>query len=966
MSYRNMRSLTSMPWALMCLCLLYQPSIMIASRDESTRIGQVLYALAWLPAVWPQPLEDFTWSTPANPWNDPNALPPNQTPRRLKTFNGTGFSTVVTSHAAQFTHVGSVMPTRGAAHLQSSINVRAQYEMADKALGVARKLFTAHLASLGIMLPDDEIYSTGNPPVPAPPRPEEIFTLRNENYIRTYTQGDASKFTALQAFKAFHYICPELRQQLLAAWNNWAVIDKQVYTQAKEFNTFMTNHHMDLMNQIRTYLEENNGPHPHIRQNQGLSIFNVSQENFALDFGQLLHKASSIKLQAAAQLDLTAKVGESTIFEGRLYQEDVATNIHQVTQNEALSKYGMTPDNPFGSQMSPNPTYAKLRDKRLAVAVLMGLVSVIGLTTASTVMGSYSISQLRKLDDQLHKQDQKIDIVTRQVETNAGHIQRLYNQIQAMEHDLFKEITQMKHSIRMIRMGQALSHHLDEISSEVQKTSSMLDALASNRVSSAFASSYALHRSTQQLREDAEKLGNQLLIERYGDVFQCEASFRLTAGFLNVYVHIPIGRVRERMSLWSFQPFPFTGYNGSISYIEKKGHYLATNKDRSLFKGFSSEELLQCNKVHKVHVCPAGMILRDTASVEISLEHLERSPEMCLFALFHDRTHLVPRVCTLTVAPPTTIISRLNSNTFRVATKLRGEAKVQCANGGPPEVFPLHRNFDITVATNCHCKFGTFYLFGGDILEVEVKIHKTVTMEWDPAEIFQIDNAEMRFLEHNQRVGRSITDVPWQPEGLVPIPGFLQKYLDVATRPSVIVSNVMMGAAGIFLAVLALFLTCFVYRHNKKEFNSMARNARNSMFNLAASLHSPAPRQTDPSPRRRTRQRPRSNSFQGLPLTTFATRDATPFRRNSQDSGLASIPASVHRRQLSISHTPLPQIQHTPAAPQDTLPGGSIYPVNLLQEASLQRVPPPSPASTVVIPSPLEPLRDTVDNIRQT
>ncbi len=777
-----------------------------------------------------------SWSAPGNP-------------EQPVLSQGHGFRVSSTAMEAQFDAVGNVVPTRGFAHLQSVININQHYRAADQALKVARKIFVSHLQSQGITMESETIPPVQGLALPAPPRPEEIFTLRNDNYIRDYIEGDPKKFQATQAIKAYHYLSPQLRTALVSTYSEWHIIDKQVHPQWLDFDLFVRTKNPALLSTIRAYLEVNNGPYPHIRQNHGLSIFNVSENNFALDFGQLLHRAAMIKLEAAAQLDLTQKLGASSIYGSRLYNYDEQIPTPQgLSEVEVLNKYQLLPfSNKPSVNQSPNPAYIP-RKKRAFPFILIALVVLSASAFTNTVMGSYSVEQLGRLDDQLAKQDKNLDLITRQVDRMDEHLNKVYMHLDELTLEFSVQIQQLRETVQLIRVANSLSHHLGEIQHEITKTSSLLDALANNRVSSAFASSYALTRTLRQLKTDAAKQGNELLIHHYADVFQCEASFSLSAGCLHIYVHIPLGKPSEKMTLWNFEPFPFTGYNGSISYIEKTSQALATTEDMGYFRAFSPEELSRCNKMYNTYVCPVGMILREAAALETHRRFLERSPEMCLYALLSDRLHLVRDVCTLTVSPPATITSQLTQDSFRVATQISGEGKVTCPNK-PPEFFTLHPNFDIQLKTGCQCSFGTYYLFGGDILQVTTKLQRSVTMDWDPADLFGITNAEIRFRDHTKRITRSITTMPWLPEPLDPAPTLMQKVFDVQNRPVEILTTFMVAVGSLLIAFVALIMFCCFYKTYREQVDAFALRATNSVLDVARNLRRPS-RQSDAGPRR--------------------------------------------------------------------------------------------------------------------
>ena len=801
--------------------------------------------------------------------------------------SGAGYTLVRSANKAHFYSVGSIIPTRGYAHLQSTINLRAQYEATNRALLLARSLFIHQLARNNITLEPNTMDIDPSIPIPPPPRPEEIFTLRGKNYIREYLLDPAHNMDGEQILHSFYYLSPLLRAQVVEAYGDFTSQDATQSKYIPVWTHFLRAHRSSLVKTLQQYLSEHDGPYPHIQQNPNTVIFNNTNEGYSLDFGQLLHRAATIRLETAAQADLTRKLGETSIHAEHLYQGD--QEVKTIQQNSITDMSWDEIEHHYHLKgMSPNPLFPHSRHTRAIALLTIGLITTVFtlLTTSATVMGIYSVDQLNRIEAQITNQRQQMGLVTRAIDHGGQDLLKVVDSLTNLTMELAQEIKEVKETVRLIRVGMALALHLDEVADEVHRTAAMMDALAHQRISSSFASSYALHRTTKLLIKDAKKQNNVLLIDTYGDVFQCQASFILRRGFLHVFVHIPMGRPNERMDLWKFEPYPFTGHEGGISQIDSEGIILAANNDLTLFQGFTDTDLSQCQRFATTHVCQAGTILRTAQHLD-RLENVDRDPAVCLFSLFSKRHHLLAKACHVKIGSPRTLVSRIGHDTFRVATQQDGVATINCGQKFPPTTFQLSNNFDVQLHPACSISFLSYYMFGGDILRFDIEVNRTIWINWDPAVALQVEDAKAKFVAHAERLKKSLLSggVPFLPETLSPVEDTLDYLTSARFTPVRSIINFFLGSSGFIVAIIVLGLLAFFLRRKRAGIANIARSVTNSVLDIAQNLTN---RRQTPHPRNR---RPSQVSFVSHPwLRVIPGLRFWPRRRNNngQVSGLSS------------------------------------------------------------------------------
>ena len=804
-----------------------------------------------------------------------------------------GFTVTRNNNQASFVELGYVVPTRGAAHLHASVNLKAQYQAIDVVLKIARQLFTEHLFKQGIELATTQSLPSDFPG-PRPPSPEHIFTLRHENYIKTYLPylNHTGNLTGSQAIKAFYYLNPDLQNALVKMYTSWT--DQANHrVEFASFDAFMTaqEESQPILSSITEYLMINNGPYPHLRDNMGVSILRQN-ESFALDLGQLLHRAAQLKLETAAQADLGSALGRSSIHKERLYLPD-----ERVPQFVG-DAYKMSPAPSTFKRTSPNPHANVFRQKRFIAMITLGLLAVGALAFSSTVMGAYSVNQLAVIKaqakasneatlmtaetvDTLAKNQESMhdtvnflgeqfihlhnnlvkhqQLVARHVDSTNHRFDEVANKLNSLQTYVDQEVQALANQVHFLRVAVSLSIHLEEVADQVHRTAALLDSLGHRRVTSAFASSFALQEATRQITLDVAAQGNQLLVQNYGDIFQCEASYTLTSETLDIVVHLPVGRPQERMTLWEFIPYPWSS-QGAIASVDHKDNYLAANDDLSLFKGFSPRELASCNKIGRTHICPMGTIFRTSANFK---DRKERSPETCLFALYTKDYDKIANNCHMLIYPPYTQVTKVGENTFRIATRdiNEGPGTVDCKTGHP-QIVTLSENFDISLKAGCTAKILGHYMFAGDALNYEVSTTRTVTLNWDPAVIFGMMDAAPRLRRHADSLVDSLLPSPYTPAPLEAVPSLYNRVYDKLTNPLTGAVSLGAGTAGFLLAVVALLLICGCCCGSKKKGDRLLDRVSSSLGGsliTAAGMLVPGGHQGHYSPRPTSRGLRRSN-----------------------------------------------------------------------------------------------------------
>ena len=842
-----------------------------------------------------------------------------QLPGIQETYDrGLGFNITHTGYKASFQEIGTVVPTRGFAHIQSEIDLETQYRAVDVVVRLARQLFSTHLEKQGVLLHEEELVPT-DVPLPMPPKPEEIFTLRNNNFLQLYIKGSPANITGEELLHSYYYLAPELRHTLVQSFKTWSSESDGFPT----FSSYLYAINPEFVNDCISYLTHHDGPFPHLKQNLGISLFNMNGEAFSLDLGQLLHRAAQLKLETAAQADLGRSLGQTSIHAEALYQGDREipswSTPHLMSPNPRILR----------PNQSPNPRANIYRTKRFIVMLAAGLLAVGALALTGTILGAYSVDQLALVNARVESHEAKTSFAQEKLRSNqlliARRVDRMENQIKnvtkvidELSSFVDSSIADLQDQVKFMRIAMSLQIHMEEIADEIHRTTAMIDALAHKRVTSGFASSYALHRTMKQIMNDAAQQGNVLLIDNYGDVFQCDASFILNKGRLRISVHIPMGRNEEKMSLWSFVPYPFTGYDGSIVSLDSDHRMLAVNTDLSLFRGFSQDELDRCNRMGTTYICPTGTILR---SGPLNQQMLSKDPDLCLYAMYSKAFDLLPAVCQLSVTPPKTTVARLTHDTFRVATQASGFGSVRCGVSKAPVPFVLSHNFDIQLEPDCTASFLSFHIFGGDLLQYPVELVRTVYLDWDPAFAVNLVNAGPRLARHASSLASSLMKGEFLPNALHPEQSLTDLIANTALDPVSSVIGASTGPLGLILAVVALCLAlcgcCCCQASRSKAVRRMADNVYGSALLLAhARADHPSRTQRSNSwmsffdsvrpsaPLRPSQDLPRPDSL----------RPPTDLHQAKHQSRGASR-ATVYTRGYSpaISHSPSPALSYEPA-----------------------------------------------------
>lgn len=212
----------------------------------------------------------------------------------------------------------------------------------------------------------------------------------------------------------------------------------------------------------------------------------------------------------------------------------------------------------------------------------------------------------------------------------------------------------------------------------IEKDEATITALMTHRIAAATIRDVNLTDLGQQILKYTSKRNLVPIAKFFSDWLQVDASFLATPHGFDIYLHLPLMGKGSEMDIYRHinLPIPLSGEHHLA--VDTSMEYFAVTGNARLFRGMSTAELLQCNRVGDFYTCPRGNVVSRPPKGDAIIT--EKDPQVCLWALFKQKYLLAKTVCDLSITTRRPQVIQLSASKFAVYSNLNHQGKIMCRN----------------------------------------------------------------------------------------------------------------------------------------------------------------------------------------------------------------------------------------------------------------------------------------------
>ena len=218
-----------------------------------------------------------------------------------------------------------------------------------------------------------------------------------------------------------------------------------------------------------------------------------------------------------------------------------------------------------------------------------------------------------------------------------------------------------------------------------------------------------------RLKDRAQALRAELLIDHPSDLLQLEASYVYDGEDVTILLHVPVVTPRSLLRLMRFHPFPFSFSNTHFLLPHPEKKLLAVSSE-SWTKELSESDLEGCYRVNSLHVCERLGIMKTEMATS------------CLGALYAQRFQDALARCPMNVVPLSEQVIQLSDNWFVIFAVEPLTAPIRCRNDSTNDVH-LHAGINrLHLSPSCYAVLQEHAIFADSALSD----NSIKSFEWKP------------------------------------------------------------------------------------------------------------------------------------------------------------------------------------------------------------------------------------------
>ena len=364
----------------------------------------------------------------------------------------------------------------------------------------------------------------------------------------------------------------------------------------------------------------------------------------------------------------------------------------------------------------------------------LGIAFMTGLATGSFITSLFGKFPSTTLTDILN---QKIDILTTKIDSNSiqitqskEDIQKINRTLSYINNDLgLMLVTEKELEIEMVTLFTNIL--LDEQNSRIDLLAETITQAFIGRLHQGLISTDTLRKALNALKHQAQVKGLLIGAQTINELYQLPTSFvyEKETKILNLILHVPVYRDAHILTLYRFvsTPIPVKDKHGLIFIqFDPIKHYLARNRDGTLTRSLTLDELDDCLSIGHVYFC-------DDQALEKA-----RRPN-CLQNLFSGINNETFKLCDGHLLPYTSSLSKVNMTSYLISDSSSSVATSECLNSQSSQTTTIHippGTFYLNINPNCTTSTENWVISPTNLIPDVITHSIEITNHVDPSLLF--------------------------------------------------------------------------------------------------------------------------------------------------------------------------------------------------------------------------------------
>jgi hypothetical protein len=344
--------------------------------------------------------------------------------------------------------------------------------------------------------------------------------------------------------------------------------------------------------------------------------------------------------------------------------------------------------NGFEYQVHATPSKVQ---KRQVLVLLAGALIGSAVTSLFTQFSSQTLTNILK---------QKVDVIAHKVEENSINIAQNSLDIQRLNYTMHHvanalgRVLVAQAQTDNILISSMIAEVVEAFSQRINKLQIALDSIYLNKFHRDLASTQTLWQAMAKIKDSAFKKGLLMGVHTLAELYQLPASFLYDkdTATINIIVHVPLYYEAHVLTLYRYVNTPIRRTHRGYFEIRPLKTYLARNRDGTLTKSLTEEELADCISIGHTYFCNDKALRK-------------RSDPTCLNALFDGVIKSIIRECPVKLTFKISELTKVGLDRYLVAESHPMRIMSDCpVPGAATKTFAIdieNGTHIITVDPNC-------------------------------------------------------------------------------------------------------------------------------------------------------------------------------------------------------------------------------------------------------------------------
>jgi hypothetical protein len=411
------------------------------------------------------------------------------------------------------------------------------------------------------------------------------------------------------------------------------------------------------------------------------------------------------------------------------------------------------PDSNFGGKDTPNSTDTDSisRNKRQVLDLVVAGIKIIG-----SIYGLIDKARMKRLRD---KEVARVDDLYVQIAPLRSGLAATKVALADLYDDFHEAERVAYENANTYTLQQIWDLHFHIVSAQVDQVVNTMEGLLHGELHHQTLDEGEMEDTLTAVRTEARHTGYQVMVNNAAEAYQCQASFLMEGDGFFVFLHLPLAKLDDHMTIYEFVPVPMFLTDTQYLQIRPLDDIIAVDAKRTYFFTMNAAQLNACQRIGDLRLCDNANL--QTRKSILDSYNGERNHHLCIWFLLNRDYAQVKQACEVHLVLPTDQGFQIGGTDFVFVSARPTVGHLICAGSLDSRQKNLEHVTRVTVPPGC--TFETPHQTATGILDQSTA--KSISYQWplaDPKDLLdglQLEQHQ-RYLDQRQKGQRLLTDIP--------------------------------------------------------------------------------------------------------------------------------------------------------------------------------------------------------------